>query len=269
MGGRSEGNFAREPGQLRFAGRTNTNGGGFSSIRSATLALDLSACQGVRLQARGDGRRYTWRLTTNARWRGHEVAYRADFATDKDAWRTVDIPFSAFKPKIRGTTLDGPPLDLAQITGMGLMIYDGLDGPFELQLASVSAYAPAMPFTLDRYRWKNRVLVISAHAAEDSDLTLQQQAVAASADAFADRELVLVTLLDAGPSATAERTLAEHEVAAVRAELGMPPGSFSLRLIGKDGSVKLASDVATSMADVYALIDTMPMRRSETGPRLD
>ena len=31
MGGSSEGAFNQEPGKLSFAGRTNTNGGGFSS----------------------------------------------------------------------------------------------------------------------------------------------------------------------------------------------------------------------------------------------
>jgi hypothetical protein len=36
--------------------------------------------------------------------------------------------------------LDGPAVNAAQITGMGLMIYDNLDGPFELELGSVQAY---------------------------------------------------------------------------------------------------------------------------------
>ena len=42
MGGRSEGDFNISSGQLIFAGNTNTNGGGFSSIRTQTLKLDLS-----------------------------------------------------------------------------------------------------------------------------------------------------------------------------------------------------------------------------------
>ena len=56
------------------------------------------------------------------------------------AWTTVNIPFADFIPQFRGYQLDGPALDPAQITGMGLMIYDNLDGPFELELASVHAY---------------------------------------------------------------------------------------------------------------------------------
>ncbi len=142
MGGRSEGDFSQADGELSFAGRTNTRGGGFSSIRTRSLQLDLSNHEGIRLRVRGDGRRYTWRLTTTARWRGREVSYWADFATVAGEWSTVDIPFSNFVPRFRGYELDGPALDTGQVTGMGLMIYDNRDGRFELQLASVHAYTP-------------------------------------------------------------------------------------------------------------------------------
>lgn len=140
MGGRSEGGFEVEQGELHFAGSTNTRGGGFSSIRTASLRLDLSEYDGIRLRVRGDGRRYTWRLATNARWRGRQVGYWAEFETEKDAWSIIDIPFSRFIPQFRGMRLDGPGVDAGQVTGMGLMIYDQQDGPFELRLASVHAY---------------------------------------------------------------------------------------------------------------------------------
>ena len=140
MGGQSEGGFRESSGELFFAGRTNTNGGGFSSIRSGPLALDLSGQAGIRLRVLGDGRRYTWRLTTDARVYGREVAYWADFDTVDGEWQTVDIPFSSFVPRFRGSVLNGPALDTARITGMGLMIYDKQDGPFELRLASIHAW---------------------------------------------------------------------------------------------------------------------------------
>ncbi len=140
MGGRSEGDFTTAQGDLYFTGRTNTRGGGFSSIRTQPLRLDLSNHTGIRVQVKGDGRRYTWRLTTGARWRGREVGYWAEFGTDDDQWRTVDIPFSSFVPRFRGYQLDGPALDASDIRSMGLMIYDNLDGPFDVQLATVHAY---------------------------------------------------------------------------------------------------------------------------------
>lgn len=146
MGGRSSGGFTPEPGRLRFAGRTNTDGGGFSSIRTGPLELDLSTFAGLRVHVRGDGRRYTWRLTTDARSRGQLVSYWAEFETAKGEWRDVLIPFSTFRPTFRGTTLSGPPLDPARVTGMGLMIYDGLDGPFELRIDRVDGYSAARAY---------------------------------------------------------------------------------------------------------------------------
>ncbi len=143
MGGRSEGGFGIEQAELVFSGTTSTRGGGFSSIRTRQLQLDLSGHAGIRLRVLADGRRYTWRLTTTARWRGREVAYRADFDTLDGEWTTVHIPFSAFVPQFRGLRLDGPALDTGAITGMGLMIYDKQDGPFRMRLDNVRAYAPS------------------------------------------------------------------------------------------------------------------------------
>ena len=267
MGGRSEGNFEIEKGELRFAGRTNTNGGGFSSIRTRPVELDLSRYAGIRLQVNGDGRRYTWRLTSDARWRGRQISYWADFDTQDDTWSTVDIPFSRFIPQYRGTPLNGPELDPGQITGMGLMIYDKLDGPFEIRLASVQAYSAETSFALRQYRWKNRVLVVSAPAENDTNLAKLQDDIASMPGEFADRDMVLVTLLDTGTSTAGDRKLTAAEAAATRAALEIQSGLFALRLIGKDGSVKLSAESATAMTEIYALIDTMPMRRRETpGP---
>jgi monofunctional biosynthetic peptidoglycan transglycosylase len=263
MGGRSEGDFEREEKRLFFAGRTNTNGGGFSSIRTKPLELDLSNQTGIRLEVKGDGRRYTWRLTTNARWRGRQISYWADFETQDGAWSTVSIPFSDFIPQFRGYQLDGPVLDPAEITGMGLMIYDKQDGPFELELASVRAYSDEMSFALTQYHWKNRVLVISAPSEDDERLNQQQDEVAATPEEFADRDMVLVTLLDNAVSTAGDRELTADEAAMARAALAVRQGSFALRLIGKDGTIKLSSETTTPMTEIYGLIDTMPMRRKE------
>lgn len=267
MGGRSEGAFKIEQGELNFVGSTNTRGGGFSSIRTRPVQLDLSKFAGIRLQVRGDGRRYTWRLATNARWRGRPVSYWADFDTRDGVWSTVNLPFSRFIPRYRGTTLEGPELDPGQITEMGLMIYDKLDGPFELRLSSVHAYAAQAPFALEQHRWKKRVLVVSARARDEAKLTELQTELASTSEEFADRDMVLMTLLDAGTSMAGGQKLTAAEAAATRAALGIPAGSFALRLIGKDGSIKLSAECSTSINEIYTLIDTMPMRQIEQSDR--
>jgi len=140
MGGRSEGGFNMGQGELIFAGSTNTNGGGFSSIRTQPFELDLSAYDGIQLRVKGDGRLYTWQLQTNARYRGYAVSYWAEFETTEGEWSTVNIPFTKFYPQVRGFKLDGPELDPEQITELGLYIYDKKDGAFELRLQSIQAY---------------------------------------------------------------------------------------------------------------------------------
>lgn len=267
MGGRSEGGFESSGDGLRFTGRTNTNGGGFSSLRTEPMHLDLSKYAGIRLRVKGDGRAYTWRLTTDARWRGRQVSYWAGFETQKETWMSVDIPFSRFVPNFRGYRLDGPELKAGLITGMGIMIYDEQDGPFNLQLDSVSAYAASEPFDLSQFQWEKRLLVLSAPSAADPALNAQQSALYSSLAAFRSRDLVLINLLDSPEADANGRHLAPAEVADIRTRLGMSRGSFSLKLIGKDGSVKLSSDAVTPMENIYALIDTMPMRRAEAARR--
>ena len=140
MGGQSQGRFKIVSDELIFSGNTNTDGGGFSSIRTHPLQLNLSDRSGIRVKVKGDGRRYTWHLQTDARWRGRSVNYWADFNTSADEVASVDIPFTSFVPQFRGFKLNGPELNTQQITQLGLYNYDKNDGPFELILLSVEAY---------------------------------------------------------------------------------------------------------------------------------
>jgi NADH dehydrogenase [ubiquinone] 1 alpha subcomplex assembly factor 1 len=149
MGGRSQGGFVRTMGELVFSGYTNTNGGGFSSIRTRPLSLDLNAYTGIGVKVKADGRRYTLQLKTNALWHGRHINYWADFATVAGETNVAGIPFSQFMPQFRGTRLDGPALDASQITEIGLYIYDRKEGPFELRLISIEAYSD-MPLSGDR-----------------------------------------------------------------------------------------------------------------------
>ena len=245
--------------------------GGFSSIRTGSLRLDLSDYAAIRLRVRGDGRRYTWRLTTDARYYGRPVAYWADFETVAGDWQTVDVPFSRFVPRFRGAELDGPPLDTGAITGMGLMIYDKRDGAFELRLASIRAVADEGTFALDRYQWRKRALVVSGPGRDEQQMQDQLEAVSTTREAFEERDMVLVVLRNDlrndAASTAGDRVLTGEEVAAVRRALDIPPDAYALRLVGKDGTVKLSSGEVVPMTDVYELIDSMPMRQREMEER--
>lgn len=148
----------------------------------------------------------------------------------------------------------------------GLLLMTQLNSPLgasELHPDNGSSRSDDAPFTLQQYQWRSRVLVVSARDADDMKLMEQLAELASTSEEFADRDLVLVTLLDNADSMGDRRKLTNAEVAAARAALAIRPGSFALRLIGKDGSVKLTAKSATSMKEIYALIDSMPMRQIE------
>ena len=149
------------------------------------------------------------------------------------------------------------------LLNFGLLLMTHFNSP----LGASELHSEEAPFTLQQYQWKRRVLVVSAPDADDRKLLQQLSELAPTVDEFADRDMVLVTLLDNADSLANGRRLTSAEVAAARAASGIRPGSFALRLIGKDGSVKLSARKATSMTEIYALIDTMPMRQREASKR--
>jgi hypothetical protein len=264
MGGRSEGDFQPEGDSLVFSGTTNTDGGGFSSIRSRTRRFDLDGYAGVRLRLRGDGRDYTFRLTTwKARSGRYEPSYWAEFQTRAGEWVTVDVPFSRFRPRWRGRWLDGPALDPGAIDGLGLMIYDGRDGPFRLEVDWISAYRPQQPFSMAAYRWQKRPLLVFARNESSPRLQQQLAAVEATRDRFEERDMVLIVVLAAGPYRAGEGPLSEDDGDRLRKAYGVREDAFAVRLVGKDGGVKRRADDVVPMEELYDLIDSMPMRQQE------
>ena len=123
MGGRSKGGPAFENGILTFSGATNTNGGGFSSIRTEPGDYDLSGADGLLVRARGDGRTYKASLRTDVSMGKWAVPFRADFETVKGKWREVYLPFESFTPSLFGRNLPDPPaLDTSKVQSLGFMI---------------------------------------------------------------------------------------------------------------------------------------------------
>jgi hypothetical protein len=264
MGGRSAGGFQPEGGSLLFRGATNTDGGGFSSIRSDRRRFELGGYDGIRLQVRGDGRRYTFRLTTwRARRGGYEPAYWADFETRDGEWETIDVPFSRFRPHWRGRWLDGPALDPAAVDGLGLMIYDGQDGPFRLEVDWIRAYRDSRSFSMNDFRWSKRPLLLFAADEGDDRLQRQLAAVEATRNRFDERDMVLVVVLTRGTSRVEGRPLGPDHADRLRASYGVPEGSFALRLVGKDGGVKRRAEQVVPMDEIYDQVDSMPMRQQE------
>jgi hypothetical protein len=263
MGGRSEGGFRLRERSLLFTGTTNTDGGGFSSIRSRAQRFDLGTYDGIRLRVRGDGRTYIFRLTTwDSRSGRYRPSYWAEFETRGEGWEEVEVPFSRFQPRWRGRWLEGPALNPGAVDSLGLMIYDGEDGPFRLEVDWIRAYREA-PFSMEVLRWRQRPLLLFAPDGSDPRLGRQLAAVEGSREAFDERDMVLIVVLGNGPSRFEDRALTGVEAERLRATYEVEADAFALRLVGKDGGVKRRSDDVVAVEDLYAQIDAMPMRQDE------
>ena len=104
---------------LRLGGhvRLDNNGGFIQAsldLASDGRPLDASFYQGVRLVVRGNGESYSVHLRSPATVRPWQ-SYRAHFIADA-AWRTVELPFSAFVPH----RLEQP-LDVSRLRRIGLV----------------------------------------------------------------------------------------------------------------------------------------------------
>lgn len=135
MGGRSRGGPSFEAGVMRFAGDIDTNGGGFSSVRAYVEPGWLLGTSGVRLRVRTDRRQYQLTLRSDARYRGRRVAFRADIPSSPSGeWAEVTVPFSALSPSLFGRSLRGPIFDPQQAHSIGIILADGRDGPFKIEI---------------------------------------------------------------------------------------------------------------------------------------
>jgi hypothetical protein len=139
MGGISSGGMSAAEGYATFQGTVSfENNGGFSSVRSQAVVHDLSAFEGLVLRVRGDGKRYGFRLKTDASFDG--VSYQFQIQPPAGQWTEISAPFIDFIPVYRGRLVrNHPSLDPSRITTFGLII-SRQDGPFRIDIESVRAY---------------------------------------------------------------------------------------------------------------------------------
>ena len=137
MGGRSEGGCSFRKNRLIFSGNTNTNGGGFSSIRTNPTNFYLGDRTGLHIRFKGDGRTYK----LGVRIEGKSVSYRSNF-TSGNGWQEVRVPFNEMDVSWRGRPLskEEHPLIKSKIRSIEFMIYDKQDGPFKLQVDWIKSY---------------------------------------------------------------------------------------------------------------------------------
>ena len=147
MGGLSVGKLTpNQTGTMMFSGMLSLeNNGGFSTFRSGDLKLDLSNNLGLLLRVKGDGRTFQARLATDAVFRGMEVSFAVEFATIKNEWVEVKVPFANFKGSFRGLDLPKEQLDASKVRRIGILIGDKKQAPFAVELDFIHTYGATAP----------------------------------------------------------------------------------------------------------------------------
>ncbi|KAM9225553.1 coiled-coil domain-containing protein 80 isoform 2-T2 [Dugong dugon] len=131
---------------------------------------------------------------------------------------------------------------------------------------------------LSRFRWRRRLLVISAPNDEDWAYSQQLSALSGQACNFGLRHITILKLLGIGEevggvlelfpingsSVVDREDVPAHLVKDIRNYFQVSPEYFSMLLVGKDGNVKSwYPSPMWSMVIVYDLIDSMQLRRQE------
>ena len=146
MGGHSEGRVAFEGDAMTFSGEIVTDGGGFSSVRRSLVPGDLAGATGVTLRVRhgGRGHRLLLRDGTRVSW-GGEVMFAAPLPAPAEGepgdWHEVTVSFDDLDASFHGRDAsEAGAFDPADANEIGLILSDGVDGPFELSVAWMSAH---------------------------------------------------------------------------------------------------------------------------------
>lgn len=115
---------------------------------------------------------------------------------------------------------------------------------------------------LAAYQWQKRVLVLFAPEAQDQRLGQQMRNLMPEMPGMLERDLVIVQVAgddvidDGVPSA-------RLKAVELRAYYDVKEPDFAVRLVGKDGGVKLERSEPVAVPDLFGLIDSMPMRQRE------
>ena len=137
MGGRSVGDGYLDDGVLVFFGEIVTDGGGFSSLRGR-LDGGLGNADRLRLRLRSDGREYEL-LAEDVESENRRVTHYTSIEAAGDGWQEVDVPLTAMESRIFGNPVDAVPFDPQNATQIGIILSDGNDGPFRLELDWIDA----------------------------------------------------------------------------------------------------------------------------------
>ena len=137
MGGLSAGAVSVTEEALVHTGTINTNGGGFSSVRARLPDDILVGYTQLQIRLNTFGRQYAVNFGDN---RYRSVSHRAALpASPGDTWQEVSVDFDQTVPTRIGFRVDAEPFASSAINEISLILADGADGPFRMEVEWIKA----------------------------------------------------------------------------------------------------------------------------------
>jgi len=131
-----------------------------------------------------------------------------------------------------------------------------------LMFAATSGYALEAGRLMPSLTWEKRVLLVFAPDEQDAGLRWQNAMLEAIADGLVERDLTVIRVFS-DDRVSVDGYIHSQSALSFYRRFDVNRDEFRVILVGKDGGVKLDRSVAVSGDELFALIDSMPMRRYE------
>ena len=116
--------------------------------------------------------------------------------------------------------------------------------------------------SLTDHIWENRLVIVFDQSASQSQLMSQQRLLDACADGLSERKIVTYYVTKQSAYAKYGDRLEEVDLDLFERVVSVSE-EFETILVGLDGGIKRRYDQPVACNDVFALIDSMPMRQAE------
>jgi hypothetical protein len=119
---------------------------------------------------------------------------------------------------------------------------------------------------LEKYRGEHRLLLVLAPDEDNAAYRRQQEMLRAAELGLSERDMVTVFIVQDALS-MGGGLAPTGSAGDLRNAYDVMPQACRVALIGKDGSMKLHEEEPIAAADLFALIDALPMRKREMRER--
>lgn len=131
-----------------------------------------------------------------------------------------------------------------------------------LLFAATGSHALDAARLMPELTWERRVLLLFAPDEQDADLRRQEAMLEVAGDGLSERDMTVIRVFADG-RVVVDSDIHEQSASSFYRRFDADLNDFRVILVGKDGGVKLDRNVAVGSEELFALIDSMPMRRYE------